>query len=129
MPATSGGLVDIPVGICLAAIGKALWNQSTNPKGGATTAGSSTTPVLSVPVSVCAAILGQAKRQQKSFTGGLVSVPVTACIVALGITSCSRSVVPIDGSSPPSNPGSVVSIPVSVRAAVLGSAECSQFSL
>ena len=50
MPQTSGGLVDVPVGICLAVLGKTLCDQATNPKGGASSAGSSTTPVVSVPV-------------------------------------------------------------------------------
>ena len=76
----NGGLVDIPVGLCLAVLGKALCDQESSPKGSASTAGNSTEPLISVPVSVCAAVIGEVQCEQEASSTGLVDIPVDACI-------------------------------------------------
>ena len=78
-------------------------------------AGGTPTPLVTVPVNVCASILGAAScSQQTPSQNGLVSVPVDACITVLGEVQCAASAVPADGSAAPSSPLSLINVPVDV---------------
>ena len=82
---------------------------------------------VTVPINVCASVLGAAScSQQTPSAGGLVSIPVDACLAVLGEVQCAASAVPADGSHASSSPLSLLNLPISVCAAIIGQVQCSQ---
>ena len=82
-------------------------------------------PIIYVPVSVCAAILGEAVCKAEQNGNSLISIPVSACIAVLGLAKCSEDAVSTKGSKPKDSE-TLISVPISVCAAVLGNAYCHQ---
>ena len=87
--------------------------------------GDDAVPIIYVPVSVCAAILGEAVCKTEENGKGLVAIPVSTCIAVLGLVKCSEDAVPVKGSKA-NDPETLISVPISVCAAVLGNAYCHQ---
>ena len=82
-------------------------------------------PIIYLPATVCAAVLGKVACKAEENSKGLVTVPVNACIAVLGLAKCSEDAVPAKGSKP-KDPETLVSVPISICAAVLGDAYCHQ---
>ncbi|KAE8335356.1 hypothetical protein BDV24DRAFT_169299 [Aspergillus arachidicola] len=77
--------------------------------------------LVSVPIGLCAGILGKAFcGGNPPATNGLLNVPVHACIAAVGVAKCSEAI------SSAGSGGELINVPVSACVAGLGKAQCDQ---
>lgn len=77
--------------------------------------------LISIPVGLCAGILGDATcKQTASAPGGLIDVPLNACIAALGDAKCQQA------STASGDQESLISVPINICIGVLGDVTCNQ---
>lgn len=85
------------------------------------------TPLIAVPLDVCAAVLGLTRCAEQTPTpGGLVNIPVDACIGVIGLLKCSLAAAPSGGGTPSVPSDTLISIPIDLCAIVIGSVRCAE---